>query len=207
MQFKQTKELETENHVASYAESCGGILNAYAAQCDHFREMLINTHKRGLKPEYVVKDCWYSSLDNLKCIRQLGWIWVMGLKSNRHVNRKQELRTLDIPEQGVKVHLKGYGFITVFRFVSRDGRTDYVGTNQENPTREEIKKIFKGRWEIEVYHRELKQTCGLEKCQSHSGDLKGIILPGSKEAGEDLMNKSLFISRNGMLLNLQSLKI
>lgn len=136
---------------------------------DHFREMLINTNKRGLKPDHVVADSWYSSLDNLKCIRQLGWIWVMGLKSNRHVNRKQEVRTLNIPEQGLKVHLKGYGFITVFRFVSRDGRTDYVGTNQENPTREEIKKVFKSRWEIEVYHRELKQCCGLEKCQSHSG--------------------------------------
>jgi len=28
---------------------------------------------------------------------------------------------------------------------------------------------MKERWKIEVYHRELKQTCAVERCQSHSG--------------------------------------
>jgi hypothetical protein len=136
---------------------------------DHFRDMIKIAHSRGLNPEYVAADCWYSSLDNLKCIRGLGWLWVMGLRSNRKVNRNIDLKNIEISEQGTQVHLKGYGFITVFRFESHDGRTDYVGTNKENPTREEIKKVFRCRWEIEVYHREIKQTCGIEKCQSLSG--------------------------------------
>lgn len=39
----------------------------------------------------------------------------------------------------------------------------------ENPSRDRIEAIIKARWKIEVYHRELKQTCGLERCQSRTG--------------------------------------
>ncbi|MBL8687394.1 MAG: transposase, partial [Alphaproteobacteria bacterium] len=40
---------------------------------------------------------------------------------------------------------------------------------RENPSRDRIETIIKARWKIEVYHRELKQTCGLERCQSRTG--------------------------------------
>ena len=53
---------------------------------NHFRDMLSAAKSRGLEPEMVVADSWYSSLDNLKSIRSHGWDWVMGLKSNRLVN-------------------------------------------------------------------------------------------------------------------------
>lgn len=135
---------------------------------DHFREMLVLGKKRGINPEAVVADTWFSSLDNLKCVRDLGWKWVMGLKKNRTVNRKGILENLDISENGLKVHLKGYGWIFVFKFASKNGRIDYVGTSIENPTTEEIKKFVGMRWDIEVFHRELKQTCGLGKCQAHT---------------------------------------
>ena len=69
----------------------------------------------------------------------------------------------------ITIHLRGYGWITVFRFVAKNGRTDYIGTNQEHPALEDIKGIIKARWKIEVYHRELKQTCGIERCQSRTG--------------------------------------
>jgi len=135
---------------------------------DHFREMLKLAKRRGVKPEAVVADCWYSSLNNLKCIRDLDWYWVMNLKKNRSVNRKQKLESLTIPDKGLKVHLRGYGWIWVFRFVGKKGRTDYIGTNLENPTRGKMESLVKKRWEIEVFHRELKQTCGLEHCQSRT---------------------------------------
>jgi hypothetical protein len=136
---------------------------------EHFREMLKLAKTRGLTPEAVVADAWYSSLDNLKAIKDLGWVWVMGLKKNRKVNRGETLEKLQIPEEGLTIHLRGYGWITVFRFVAKNGRTDYIGTNQEHPALEDIKGIIKARWKIEVYHRELKQTCGIERCQSRTG--------------------------------------
>lgn len=128
--------------------------------------MLHFAKERGVKPEAVIADSWYSSLDNLKCVRDYGWNFVMGLRKNRVVNKNQKLCDLDIPDEGLRIHLRGYGWITVFRFVSTDRRTDYIGTNIQNPTRDQINALVKKRWEIEVFHRELKQTCGLEQCQA-----------------------------------------
>ena len=39
---------------------------------DHFRDMLKRANERGLKPDYVVFDSWYASLDNLKTVRGYG---------------------------------------------------------------------------------------------------------------------------------------
>lgn len=97
---------------------------------DHFRDMLKLAKQRGLKPEAVVMDAWYSSLDNLKAIRDLGWVFVTCLKKNRQVNRGETLGTLQIPDEGRQIHLRGYGWVTVFRFVAKNGRTDYVATNR-----------------------------------------------------------------------------
>ena len=136
---------------------------------DHFRELLRIAKRREVNPEVVIADSCYSSLDNLKMIRDLGWKWVMGLRKNRSVNKKEKLENLTIPDEGLRVHLRGYGFIHVFRFEAKNGRTNYIGTNVEDPTREKIKSLVRKRWEIEVFHRELKQTCGLEHCQSRTG--------------------------------------
>lgn len=136
---------------------------------DHFRAMLGLAKRREVEPLAVIADSWYSSLDNLKYIRDLGWNWVMGVKKNRSVNKKQKLEELSIPDEGLRVHLRGYGWIHVFRFVAKNGRTDYIGTNIQNPTREYLSSLVRKRWEIEVFHRELKQTCGLEHCQSRTG--------------------------------------
>ncbi|EKD24604.1 MAG: hypothetical protein ACD_80C00193G0001 [uncultured bacterium (gcode 4)] len=135
---------------------------------DHFRELLQLAKEREVKPEAVIADSWYSSLDNLKCIRDYGWNFVMGLRKNRVVNKGEKLEELTIPDEGLRVHLRGYGWITVFRFVSSNRRTDYIGTNIPNPTKEQIIVLVRKRWEIEVFHRELKQTCGLEHCQART---------------------------------------
>jgi len=58
------------------------------------------------------------------------------LKKNRIINKGEKLGKVKIPDDGLRVHLRGYGFITVFRFVTKNGRTDYFGTSIENPTRE-----------------------------------------------------------------------
>jgi len=137
---------------------------------NHFRDMLSSAKERGLEPEMVVADSWYSSLDNLKSVRSHGWDWVMGLRSNRLVNKPHiQLGTLDIPDAGLTVHLKGYGWVKVFRFEGKNGRTDYIGTSRLDLTREQAKAYFGRRWSIEVMHRELKQTCGFSRCQANSG--------------------------------------
>ena len=137
---------------------------------NHFRDMLSSAKNRGLEPEMVVADSWYSSLDNLKSVRSHGWDWVMGLRSNRLVNKPHiQLGKLDIPDAGLTVHLKGYGWVKVFRFEGKNGRTDYIGTSRLDMTTEQVKAYFGRRWSIEVMHRELKQTCGFSRCQANAG--------------------------------------
>jgi hypothetical protein len=72
-----------------------------------------------------VFDSWYSGLPNLKLLRRLGWHWLTQLKSNREVSidrsRNRAIREILIPSQGRLVHLKGYGWIKVFRTVGTNG--------------------------------------------------------------------------------------
>ena len=75
----------------------------------------------------------------------------MGLKSNRLVNKPHiQICKLDIPEDGLKVHLKGYGCIKLFRFAGKNGRVDYIGTSRLDLTKEQVKSYFERRWSIEV---------------------------------------------------------
>lgn len=137
---------------------------------DHFRDMLKSVRERNLHPEMVVADSWYASLDNLKSVRSHGWDWVMGLRSNRLVGKPLvQIKTLAIPDEGMVVHLKGYGWIRLFRFVAKHGRTDYVGTSRLDLSRQQVRGYFERRWSIEVLHRELKQTCGFDRCQANAG--------------------------------------
>lgn len=53
---------------------------------DHLREMLKRALKRGFSPLYVLVDCWYASVKNLKLIRGQKWHFVCNLKSNHKVS-------------------------------------------------------------------------------------------------------------------------
>jgi putative transposase len=76
----------------------------------------------------VCFDSWYSALENLKEIRRLGWRWLTRLKHNRLVNPdgngNRPVAECAIREAGTRVHLKGYGFILVFRIDTPDGDTE-----------------------------------------------------------------------------------
>jgi putative transposase len=137
---------------------------------DHFRDMLAKAEERGFKPKYVMFDIWYASVKNLKAIRKKQWHFLTRLKSNRLVNpdntKNMRLETVEIPLEGIVVHLKEYGFVRVFRIVQTDEDTQYWATDvldMDEPTRE---NIGKKSWKIEEYHRGIKQFCGVEKCQA-----------------------------------------
>ena len=137
---------------------------------NHFRDMCHAAKQRGLNPEMVVADSWYSSLDNIKSVRSHGWDWVMSLRSNRLVNKPHvQIRTLEIPDEGLVVHLKGYGWIKLFRFVAKHGRTDYIGTSKLDLSKEQVKEYFERRWSVEILHQEAKQTCGFDRCLANTG--------------------------------------
>ncbi len=96
---------------------------------------------RGLNPKAVVLDSWYASLNNLKAIRFHGWIWITTLRKNRKINHNEILSEINIPDYGVNVHLRGYGWITVFKFIAQNGRINYISTSMENPTKDAAKAL------------------------------------------------------------------
>jgi DDE superfamily endonuclease len=139
---------------------------------DHFQAMLQTAKKRGFTPRYVCFDGWYSSLANLKLIRSFGWQWLTRLKANRLVNpdgaSNRPLADCSIRNGGTRVHLKGYGFILVFRIDTPDGDTEYWATSDEYMTMGERTSTARQIWTIETYHRDIKQFCGVERCMVRS---------------------------------------
>lgn len=140
---------------------------------DHFRAMALAAHERGFAPECVAFDGWYSSLENLKLIRGLGWRWLTRLKINRQVNLDRQgakaVGETAIEAGGTVVHLRGYGLIRVFRIVSKDGGTEHWATDDLAMDELTRLKLAERTWAIENYHRGLKQCCGVERCQARSG--------------------------------------
>nr|WP_222703384.1 hypothetical protein [Candidatus Arsenophonus triatominarum] len=39
------------------------------------------------------------------------------------------MNKLDILEEGTLIHLRGYGWVTVFKFIAKNGRIDYLVTS------------------------------------------------------------------------------
>jgi putative transposase len=139
---------------------------------DHFWEMMLMARGRGFAPSYVMFDGWYAGLENLKQIRGHGWRWITRLKGNRVVTPEDRVsRTLDevaFGPGGQVVHLRGYGLIRVFRTDDPDGVAEYWASGDlglEAGMRQHYAELS---FAIENYHRELKQNCGVERCQVRS---------------------------------------
>ncbi len=136
---------------------------------DHFQALLQQAQARGFQPALVAFDSWYSSLDNLKLVRDFGWDWLTRLKSNRQVSlrpgEQQAVSALDIPATGLTVHLRGYGLVKVFRTVDPHGNADYWATNRLSMTEPQRQLLADRTWLVEVYHRALKQFTGIEAGQ------------------------------------------
>jgi len=138
----------------------------------HFRAMLATAKARQFTPQLVCFDSWYSSLDNLKAVRSHGWQFLTRLKRNRLVNPDGQgnvaVSTVETPATGRQVHLKGFGFILVFRIVTPDGDAEYWATNALDLPAPERDRVARQCWAIESYHRGLKQCCGVERAQVRS---------------------------------------
>ncbi len=136
---------------------------------DHFSELVMKAHERGFCPAMVCFDSWYSALDNLKLIRGLGWSFLTRLKGNRQVNPEgkglRAVSEIEIDESGTVVWLKGFGEIKVFRLIDKNGNAEHWATNKIEMTDLERVKYASFSWQIEQFHRGIKQFCLIEKAQ------------------------------------------
>lgn len=139
---------------------------------DHLCQMLQTARTRGFSPDCVLWDSWYSSLENLKLLREFGWPFFVGLKSNRMANPdgKGNRPVCELAFEGTHqpTHLKGFGWVELYRVYDDEEQKKYryfVGS--EPPLDDaEIQQRRENANQIEQYHRGLKQYCHVERCQA-----------------------------------------
>ena len=140
---------------------------------DYFRDMLDEVLAWGLQPSFVTGDSWYSGAPNLKKVKNHQVGFMFAVEKNRTVSLEkgqwQQVQNLDIPENGLDVWLKDFGKIKLFRTLLKDQRRHYVVYLLETDTstflRKDFLKIHDQHWQIEQYHRAIKQVCHIEHFQ------------------------------------------
>ena len=140
---------------------------------DHLQDLLKRAKDRGFSPIYVLFDSWYASVANMKLItKDLEWNFICNLKSNRQVsvvkNEYVSIADFDLTDKQVKkVWLKEYGFVLVCKIADTNGGVIYLATNDLSLTGyDEFTGHHNKRWQVEEFHRGIKQTTGIEKCYS-----------------------------------------
>jgi hypothetical protein len=138
---------------------------------DYFQDMLTEVLAWGLEPSWVTGDSWYSGLNNLKLIRHHQRGFLFALESNRLVSVTKgtwtQVQHLEIPEHGLTVWLRQFGQVKVFRTWLKDQPRHYA-VYLPDPAqlaafdRSAFTLRHDQHWQIEQYHRVLKQVCHIE---------------------------------------------
>ena len=141
---------------------------------DHFADMLRVAYAHKFPTECVAFDGWYSSLDNLKLVRDCGWHWITRLKSNRLVNlvpkeeKPRPLAGVAVAAKGTVLWLPGFGKVKVFGIAAPAGSTDHWTTSDLGMTDFTRRQYAEFSWAIESYHRGIERCVGVERCQCRS---------------------------------------
>ena len=154
------------------------------SKLDHVRAMLEGLALRNVPYGYVLMDSWYAVTELMVYIDGLGKIYYCPLKDNRlvddtgnpdggrkaykAVSKLEWDQTTLVQGKVVKVHKFPKDMkVKLFCVQVSTNRTDYVITNDMSQNSADgVRKASAIRWKIEEFHRELKQTTGLEKCQA-----------------------------------------
>lgn len=154
---------------------------------DHVREMLNNAiADKQLPFRGVLMDSWYAERKLMLHIERLHKVFYCPLKDNRQVNdsdsehsyqRVDNLSWSDDEKQRGKIlHIKDFPKdhqVKLFRLVLSTKRTDDVATNDRaQDATQATQGVCRLRWKIEQFHRETKQTTGLEGCQCRRGRIQ-----------------------------------
>jgi hypothetical protein len=143
------------------------------------RELLQQAVRNRIPFQYVLNDAWYASADNMKFIKHdLNKDFIMPLKSNRKValslgdqqhGRFVRVDTLELEDQvTLEVHLEGVDFPPLLVkqvFTNEDGSVGvlYLVSSDTTLTYDQLTTLYQRRWNVEPYHKSLKQNASLEK--------------------------------------------
>jgi DDE superfamily endonuclease len=146
---------------------------------EYYREMTQQAVRNQIQFKYVLNDIWFASAENMNFVRTtLKKDFVMPLKGNRKValslsakknGQYQRVDTLELePMQPMTIYLESVPFALLFIkqvFTNEDGSTGtlYLVTSDTTLSGDGIATIYQKRWNVEPYHKSLKQNASLEK--------------------------------------------
>jgi hypothetical protein len=144
-----------------------------------YRDLMAQAVKNQIPFKYALNDIWLASAENMNFVKvTLNKEFVMPLKGNRKValsrdakqhGRYQRVDTLELePLQPVTVYLEGVDFPLLLVkqvFTNEDGSTGvlYLVTSDTTLDGHGITTLYQKRWNVEPYHKSLKQNASLEK--------------------------------------------
>lgn len=155
-----------------YDKQEGKTNKGFSRMYDYFREMVLEVIQWGLKAAWVTGDCWYSSVENLKFLRNEKVGFLFGIADNRQVSLERgklvQVKSLDIPEEGLVVYLKEFGQVKVFCQPFKNELRYYIMYLPElealhQLTHVQFKQVHDEHWQIECFHRVIKQVCNIER--------------------------------------------
>ena len=147
---------------------------------DHVQEMLKQAVFAKLLPFTVVlMDSWYAAKQLMGTIEALDKVYYCPLKINRLVDDTggdQPYKRIDQlswnateAQQGKLIKVRGFPKdkkVKLFRVIVSTDKTEYVVTNDlTQDSTDDTQQVCAVRWKIEQFHREVKQTTGIESCQ------------------------------------------
>lgn len=153
------------------------------------REMVTQAIHNQLIFKYVLADTWFASSENMRFIHRKKKFFLFDLKSNRHAVLSQKDRNqgnwsridkLAIADNTpVKVWLKDLEFpvlLTKQIFTNDEGSTGvrFLVSNDFSLTDEDFSTIYKKRWNVEEYHKSLKQNAAIPSHRPKSLEHKAI---------------------------------
>ncbi|MDQ3633144.1 MAG: transposase [Acidobacteriota bacterium] len=143
------------------------------------REMISQVIKNKVEFQFILFDVWFGSKENLVFIKtEMKRDFICPLKRNRKValsladkrnGHWQKVETLEIEEDTeLEIYLEGVEFPVLLIkqvFTNEDGSNGilYLITSDTTKTKTEIKAIYQRRWNVEEYHKSLKQNVSLAK--------------------------------------------
>ena len=144
-----------------------------------YRELLRQVKHNQIPFRYVLNDVWFTSADNLLFVkRELEVDFVMPLKTNRKValsledkkqGRYERIDALVIePDTVLTIYLEGVDFpLHLVKQVFTNGDSSigvlYLVTSDLILSYDDITTIYSKRWNVEPYHKSLKQNASLSK--------------------------------------------
>lgn len=188
-----------------------------------YQKLLKQAVRNQISFKYVLNDVWFASAENMMFVKHdLKRHFVMPLKSNRKVAMSLadkrhghfvSVDTLDLQENAVqRIYLEGVDFPLLLVqqvFENEDGNRgiQYLVTSETTLAHDEILLIYRKRWNIEPYHKSLKQNASLEKSPTQTvvtqtnhffaalcGYIKLELLKGSTRMNHFALKSKLYFS-------------